>query len=176
MKASSQILRRFFTGLTEHVFQTQLGLAEPKLTDYLAAMLVRLIRTDQLHKVRDISGRPVTEIVDMVNEAEARFGVAKRRVHQHIGDFTLFWAGLYPEALKKLCAPNRKDHFVDFCVVGKRSYFRAAHIVVHEEGEVGHDVLLSLSYQFELCAYGLREVRREWESRGDEQQLPPVLL
>ena len=55
-----------------------------------------------------------------------------------------------------------KDGFLDYCRQGKRAYAIAAEI------EGGHDrpssdLLQSLSDQFEMCAYGLREVRREWE-------------
>ena len=28
--------------------------------------------------------------------------MARREVHRHIGDFTLFWTGVYPEALREM--------------------------------------------------------------------------
>jgi hypothetical protein len=38
-------------------------------------------------------------------------------------------------------------------------------------------LLLRLSEQFELCAYGLREIRREWEHPdGDGNSEPPLLI
>jgi hypothetical protein len=64
-----------------------------------------------------------------------------------------------------------KDHLVNFTAVGKRSYFIASTF----DGEAYQDeaaVLRRLSEQFELCAYGLREVRREWEELAT-QPLPP---
>ena len=47
-------------------------------------------------------------------------------MHRHIGDFTLFWTGVYPEVLKKTRTPLCKDHFIDYCEQGKRSYYIAS--------------------------------------------------
>jgi hypothetical protein len=57
------------------------------------------------------------------------------------------------------------DGFVDYCRQGKRAYRIAAEIEGGEE-RPPCELLIRLSEHFELCAYGLREVRREWES-GD---------
>jgi hypothetical protein len=37
-------------------------------------------------------------------------------------------------------------------------------------------VLERLGRQFDLCAYGLREVRREWERRDDAEFSGPMLI
>jgi hypothetical protein len=169
-------LRRYFAGLTEFVFQTQLGVVDPPLIDYVGDMLFRFVRVDVLFKVRDLCGRPLTEVAELLEEANVRVGCARRAVHRHIGDFTLFWAGVYPEALKKLCSPPRKDHFVDYCAQGKRAYLIASTIETNEEHEAPCDILARLSRQFEMCAYGLREVRREWERRDDEDMPKPLLI
>ena len=90
-------LQHFLSGLAEYVFQTQLGVADPPLVDYVSDLICRFVRWDALFAVRDLAGRPVHEVVEMVAEAEHRTGDARRVVHRHIGDFTLFWVGLYPE-------------------------------------------------------------------------------
>ena len=68
----------------------------------------------------------------------------------------------YPGAGGPAHAVLRKDHFVDYCNQGKRSYFIAS---TFEEGAYRAEapVLRRLSEQFELCAYGLSQVRKEWE-------------
>jgi hypothetical protein len=168
-------LGRFFTGLCEYIFQTRLGVADPPLTDYLSEMLLRHVRSDNFHRVRNLAGRPAVEVADMLAEADQRMGVAKRDVHRHIGDVTLFWTGVYPESLKTLRSVERKDYFVDYCTHGKRAYMIASTIETDEDDVAPNSVLERLSLNFEMCAYGLGEVRREWERR-DEEDVPRPLI
>ena len=125
---STPTLQRYFTGLAEFVFQSQLGVADPPLVDYVSSLLLRFVRVDALHKVRNLSGRQMTEVAEMMVEANERVGTARREVHRHIGDFALFWAGVYPEALRELRSSRRKDHFIDYCAQGKRAYLIASSI------------------------------------------------
>jgi hypothetical protein len=157
-------LRRLFSGLTEHTFMTTLGVADPPLTDYLSEMLSRFISINALYRLRDAAGRRLEEVAEMMIEAESMppEGRTRREVHRHIGDFTLFWTGVYPEALQKLRNALTKDSFIDYCEQGKRSYYIASTF----EDEPYRDealVLRRLSEGFELVAYGLNQVRREWE-------------
>jgi hypothetical protein len=164
-------LRRFFTGLAEHVFESRLGVADPPLVDYLAGMLMRFTHSDQFLRVRALDGRPIQEVADMMGEAQHRIGSARREVHRHIGDIALFWTGVYPECLKRLQAADRKDCFINYCTQGKRAYHIAATIQSEPSDEAPADVLERISVQFEMCAYGLGEVRREWE-RHEESPRP----
>lgn len=176
MKSASTTLQRYFTGLAESVFESQLGVADVSLIDYISDLLLRFARTDSIHRIRNLCGRPMTEVAEMLCEANARVGTARREVHRHIGDFTLFWAGVYPEALREMRSPAKKDHFIDYCAQGKRAYLIASTIDSEEESDAPSAVLERLSMQFEMCAYGLREVRREWERRDDEESPRPLLL
>src|SRR5262245_58466019 len=95
-------LRGYFSGLAEFTFQTRLGVADPSLVDYIAGLLARFVHCDAVYRVRDLAGRRLVQVADMLAEAEARLGTARREVHRHIGDYTLFWTGVYPEALEHL--------------------------------------------------------------------------
>ncbi len=157
-------LCRLFAGLTEQTFITTLGIGDPHLVDYLSTLLSRFVHVDVIHRLRDSKGRRLEEVVDMMFEAEALppEGRTRREVHRHIGDFTLFWTGVYPEVLERQRWALRKDHFLDYCEQGKRSYYIAS---TFEEDPYRDEaqVLRRLSLEFELCAYGLNQVRREWE-------------
>lgn len=157
-------LRRLFAGLTEHAFLTTLGVADTKLTDYLSEMLSRFVHVDAVFRLRNVQGKRLDEVADMMLEAEAlpASGRTCREVHRHIGDFTLFWTGIYPEALERLRSILRRDHFVDYCEQGKRSYWIASTFADDPYREEA-PVLRRLSQEYELCAYGLNQVRREWE-------------
>lgn len=156
-------LRRLFAASAEHTFQVELGVADPPLIDYLADLLVRFIRLDAVYKFRDAVGRRLEEVAEMIAEAELRTSRPHREIHRHIGDFTLFWSGVYPEALTRIRSVDRKDHLIDYCAQGKRSYYIASTFEGEEFGEEA-PVLRRLSEEFELCSFGLSRVRKEWEA------------
>jgi hypothetical protein len=159
-------LRDFFAGVAEYAFETRLGIADPPLIDYITGLLTRFVRHDALYSVRDLAGQRLHAVGEMLAEAEVRVGDARREVHRHIGDFALFWTGVYPEALRHASSklPIKEDRFVDYCQQGKRAYYIASTIPSHDEPQQ-QVVLERLSHEFELCAYGLNEVRKEWERR-----------
>lgn len=161
-------LRRYFSGLTEHAFVDSLGVADPRLIDYLSLLLARFVH---IRDIRLQAGRTLEQVADMLLEAAALpTGRTCREVHRHIGDFTLFWTGVYPEALKRLRSILSKDHFIDYCEQGKRSYWIAS---TYDDDAFADEapVLRRLSEQFELCAWGLSQVRKEWEQHPPEKRV-----
>ena len=169
------LLQRFFAGLAEQTFQTRLGVADPPLVDYISRLLVRFVHADVIYRIRDLAGRRLLEVADMLVEAQQRMGEARREAHRHVGDYILFWSGVYPETLARLQHRDRKDSLLDYNTHGKRAYWIAGTIPSESDDAEG-DVLLRLSDGFELCQYGLREVRRQWESRGGEGDDVTTLL
>jgi hypothetical protein len=162
-------LRRLFAGITEHTFISQLGVGDPQLIDYLSALLSRFIHMDAVNRLRNSSGKRLEEVAEMLLEAETlpAEGRTRREYHRHIGDFTLFWTGVYPEALNRLRSALKKDSFIDYCEQGKRSYYIAS-TLEDDPYRKEAPVLRRLSEEFELCAYGLNQVRREWENKREQ--------
>ncbi len=155
----SHPLHRLFRGMTESTFMSELGIGDPRLVGYVTDLLARFVPSQTIWRLRNARGQRLTEVTAMVAEAEATSDASRRyEYHRHVGDFTLFWTGVFPEALGKLQASNSPDHLLDFQAQGKRSYLLASRF----EGEEG-PVLKRLSDEFELCAFGLSCVRREWE-------------
>ena len=160
--ADGSHLKKLFAGVAEQTLQVKLGIADPDVTDYLVDLLLRFTHVDTIYRIRDTQGRRLEEVADMLVEAEARQANPQREVYRHIGDFTLFWTGLFPESLPSRSA-GRKDQLLDYCEQGKRSYYIASTFdeePFHEEAPV----LRRLSDQFELFSVGLRRVRAEWEA------------
>jgi hypothetical protein len=152
-------LHRLFRGLTETTFMTELGIGDPRLVGYVAGLLARFVPSESVWRIRDNQGRRLAEVTAMIAEAEATSDADRRRdCHRHVGDFTLFWTGVYPEALPRLQARHSPDHLIDYRAQGKRSYYVASTF----EGDEA-PVLRRLSAEFELCAFGLSRVRLEWE-------------
>ncbi len=155
----SHPLNRLFRGLTETTFMDELGIGDPGLVGYVADLLTRFVPSQDLVKIRDAEGRRLALVTEMIDEAESSADAVRRReCHRHVGDLTLFWTGVYPEALGRLRASHKADHLIDFQAQGKRSYYLASTLADDEA-----PVLRRLSAEFELCAFGLSRVRREWE-------------
>jgi hypothetical protein len=159
--AGEDVLRRIFAGAAEQTFESELGIADPPLIDYVINLLLRFLRQEAIFRFRDTAGNRLTQVADMVAAAENRSQRARREIYRHIGDFTLFFSGVFPEHLPRLQAPDRKDHLVDYCQQGKRSYLIAASYLEDEEAQKESPILRHLSEEFELCSEGLRRIRRE---------------
>jgi hypothetical protein len=157
-------LRRLFAALTEDAFENTLGIADPPLVDYVSLLLSRFVHVDAIYRLNNAHGRRLQEVAEMLLDAEAlpQEGRTRREYHRHIGDFTLFWTGVFPEGVRRLTSAFSKDHLIDYTEQGKRSYYIAS---TFEEDPYREEapVLRRLSEQFELCAFGLNQVRREWE-------------
>jgi hypothetical protein len=157
----SHPLHRLFRGLTEYAFMNELGIGDPSLVGYVAELLASFVPSEGVWRIRNAQGRRLVQVTEMVAEAEATDDAARRReCHRHVGDFTLFWTGVYPEALAKLQGSHKADALLDYQRQGKRSYYLAS-TLSSVEGQ--GSVFRRLSEQFELCAFGLSRVRREWE-------------
>lgn len=166
-------VRRFFAGVTEYVFQTRLGVADPPLVDYISELLSRFLRSEDVYAVRSTRGDRLTQVADMLEEATHRQGDAKRQLHRHIGDYTLFWTGLYPEVADRMQRSSGKDVLLDYRAQGKRNYLIASTIPVERE-QAPSEVLERLSDCFDICTYGLQEVRKAWEE--DDGIAGPIIL
>lgn len=171
---ASKTLERFFRGFAEYIFHSRLGVADTELVSYVGELLIRFTKTDSMHRIRQLNGRPAVEVVGMLAEAQQRVGIAKREVHRHIGDFTLFWIGLYPESLRDRAEAG--DQFSSYCQHGKLAYEIASEIEADSENLTSSALLKRISDQFEMCAYGLREVRRQWEAPDDDLAQGNLLL
>jgi hypothetical protein len=161
-------LRRLFDGLVEQVFFTDIGLCDTVVTEYLGSLLADFVHIDRICRLRTVSGEVIRDVARM--EADAVLGPdidetqRRRIINKYIGDFTLFWAGVYPEQLHA-----RRHHGVGllepYVVQGKMSYGIASELTGADD-QPPADVLRRLSLGFEWCVHGLHLVRNEWERLG----------
>jgi hypothetical protein len=160
-------LRQLFGGLVEHAFQRELGICDPALADYLSELLVQFVHIDELTIARDAAGRPLGEIADLIGRhevaADAPLDVRSRFVHRRIGDYALFWTGVYPESVRRSSGASWRDVLVDYVTYGKRSYAIASELTP-PEAEPPADLLRNLSEHFEFCVHGLGLVRAGLDS------------
>ena len=121
---------------------------DARLKWYLSEdLLTRFLHVDQLYRLRDARGRPLADVAEMLISGEAP-GVSRElhalTVQRHIGDYTLFITGIFPESLEGVRRDwSRKDSVMvqlgDLVVpfrdpgeyyeeAGRRAYWRAAEI------------------------------------------------
>lgn len=155
-------LHRYFSGLVQQAMYTDAGVCDVDVVDYLSELLVEFIHTDRIFRLQDESGRPLQQVAEMLERTLAPAGATAppREVHRHIGDFTLFWMGLYPENLRRLCARDRKDYLIDYPRQGKRSYAVASDMSKADERPPAA-LLRRLSECYESCVHGLGVVREQ---------------
>ncbi len=137
---------------------------DAKLRRYLAEeLLTRFLHVDQLYRLRDARGRPLADVAEMLLEGEGSGVSSELRalsLQRHVGDYTLFILGLFPESLQRLRRDwSRKDSvmvqlgnlvvpFRDpgeyYQEAGRRAYRRAAEIS-REAGVEDADVFEKLA-------------------------------
>lgn len=167
-------LRRLFSGLVENTFLTQVGMCDPLLTDYLADLLVDFSHVERFQAVRGAAGKRVETIAAMLSVLDQdepdHSSDRDRLMYRHIGDYTLFWAGLYPEQLKRASSES-VDTLIMYVSQGKRSYALASELGTDRDRPPS-SLFRHLSDEFEQCVYGLGLVRKGLEHCDDA---PPRL-
>ena len=170
-------LRHFFAGVSEHVFQTRLGVVDPPLIDYITELLVRFVRSDHFHRVLRHRGSELHDISRMLWEADQQEQQDRREVHRQIGDMALFWTGLFPESLEANSEQaSQADRFGAYCSQGKRAYLIASQLEMTDQKSASNEVLQRLADQFEVCAMGLKTIRQQWKEPAGQTDLPPGTL
>ena len=138
----------------------------------MAGLLVRFVPSHPPSLLRDDAGRGLDDVAAMLAEAAASGDDGRRRdCHRQVGDFALFWTGVYPESVPRLRAAMAADALIDYQVQGKRSYYLASTYDGDESA-----ILRRLSVEFDLCAFGLSRVRWEWERREGTERSTVLIV
>jgi len=176
-RTPSERLLELFAGLVENAFYGEIGLADPELATYVARLLSRFVHVDEIYPPSRLTGWPVQGIAEMLEELQAplpdgergggegAIGLAhERAVHRHVGDFALFWAGLFPDTVRFHAGRigGGRDALLDYVSRGKRSYLTAAQLSRGGRDLPPRELLQRLSTHFELCVRALDLVRRQW--------------
>ena len=103
-------LRRHFAAIVEQAFCEKVGMCDPSLTTYLVDLLLAFTHIDYLNTMRNIRNRNLERIASMLvamsDEKPDTSTEREQATYRQIGDFTLFWAGVYPEQLRgSACKP-----------------------------------------------------------------------
>jgi hypothetical protein len=166
-------LQELFTELIHHHFDRDIGLRDPEVQDYISNVLTEFCECEQLFKIRNTEGRPLNDVGEMLLEADPVYGPApsfdrERQVRKHIGDYVLFFSGMFPESINHFrLRRQRLENFVDLIKAGKESYFIVSKFDQFEYARLA-PLFAKLAHEFESCVYGLNLVKSDL----DEMQHP----
>lgn len=175
MLSESHPLQQLFIELVGRHYAEEIGIRDPQVVNYVAHLLSEFCDAEQLFKVRNSAGRPLSDVGEMLAESNPVFGPApsfdrERQVRKHIGDYTLFFAGMFPESINSFrLRRNRLENFVDWVKAGKESYYIVSKFEFFEYAKVA-PLFAVLSNKFEQCVYGLNMVKNDLQ----EMQHPIV--
>lgn len=161
-------LHQFFEDLVSRHFTEDVRLEEPSITQYVSDLLSSFARIKNLYQIRNAYGKQLDDVGEMLVESnpmlEATSFDRERAVRKHVGDYTLFMTGLFPESVAKSNQAKRRrlDAYLDFVQAGKESY---AIVSSFDQFEYRGEATLfrRLSENFELCVVGLNLVKQDLE-------------
>lgn len=156
----------------------QLGLHDMEITSYVARMLCAFTETDKLYSLRDEDAQPIEDLAGMLRASDPVYGTApsfdaERARRRYIGDFALFVAGMYPEALTA-SRKTRRSHtsMGELVAAGKESYMIVSLFNLFEYEEEA-PLFTRLAENFERCLLGLALVREGLSPRIALKLAPP---
>jgi hypothetical protein len=160
-------LRKLFSELVHRRLYEGAQLRDPQVSGYITSLLTEFTHVGNLYRIRNARGKRLEDVGEMLIESnpllEARNFDREREVRKHIGDYTLFLAGIFPEYVASLPRRGlRLDAFVDYVKAGKESY-RVVSFFDQFEYRDEAPLFRRLSESFELCIYGLNLVRNDLE-------------
>jgi len=159
-------LQKLFVELVGRHYAEQIGIRDPQIVAYVAHLLTEFCDADQLFKIRNAAGRPLDDLGEMLIESDPVFGPApsfdrERQVRKHIGDYSLFFAGMFPESINRFrLRRSRVENFIDWVKAGKESYYIVSKFDSFEYTKVA-PLFANLSQNFEQCVYGLNMVKND---------------
>ena len=175
-------LRQLFHELVTNTYE-QIGIFDRELESYVSGLLVDFSNSERLYPVLDAHGRPLREVGEMLIASDPVHGTAssfdaEREIRKHIGDYTLFLTGMYPESMH-LWRSRQRESFVEMVRTGKESYYIVSKFDLFEYANEAA-LFARLSKQFERCCYGLTLVREELSRRSPgalpDRQEPEYLM
>lgn len=175
MIPESEPLEQFFLELVGRRYAEQIGIRDPRIVNYVASLLAEFCDARQLFKICSATGKPLNDVGEMLVESNPVYGPAisfdrERQVRKHIGDYTLFFTGMFPESINHFrLRRSRVEGFVDWMKAGKESYYIVSKFEFFEYAKVA-PLFATLSQNFEQCVYGLNMVKNDLQ----EMQHPLV--
>ena len=157
MRSSSEIpedhpVKQLFRTLTERGL-IQADLRDKDLLLYIANLLVDFMFVDNVYRMTDTTGSRLNYLVDMLQQATETEMPVKKTYYKHIGDYSLFILGMFPESLSHGRRAISPSYYAD---TGRIGYKTAGELESHWWKTM---VFRKLADKFEHCVVSLNWVR-----------------
>jgi hypothetical protein len=165
MVPESSPLLQFFNELVERNYEG-VGVRAAEVHAYVANLLSEFCEAENLYTIRNAAGQPLSDVGEMLLESDPVFGPApsfdrERQVRKHIGDYSLFFTGMFPESINRYrLRHNRLEGLIDIIKAGKESYYVVSKFEHFEYAKVA-PLFRRMSQDFEQMVYGLNQVKND---------------
>ncbi len=156
-------LRVYFEKTLRSALSGRSGHSDERLIEgYLVDLLIRFLHQDHGEGLCDASGNPVRTVAEMLLHGDIRYRAnsfrEERDAHRQIGDYLLFWLGMFPEHPPRLGRPRTPDAALDPVEQAQRSYRLAS---TYDLSPYEHEaqILRRLSEEFDRYRLSLRLLR-----------------
>jgi hypothetical protein len=121
---------------------------DPEISAYVADLLTDFSESNRIYAMRDAAGKPLQRVSEMLTASDPVHGTApsfdaEREVRKHIGNYALFFTGMYPR--------SQPENFLNLIETGKESFYIVSSFNLFE----------CLAERFETCVHGINLVRSE---------------
>jgi hypothetical protein len=110
-------LRHLFRRVTRAAVDSTGMRRDPDIELHISEeILARFVHIDNLYRIRNVRGKRLTEIAEILLEADAGHmtGISDEVLfHEYIGDYALFMTGIFPASVRRTArVPSGHDHLL----------------------------------------------------------------
>ncbi len=120
---------------------------------YLANLLVDFTLLENLYRLGEHDERRGEYLIDMLQQANETGMPEKKSCYKHVGDFSLFMLGMFPEYIARRRSALPPRYYSDFGRIGYKAAGRL------ESDSSRMSVYRKLAEEFETCVESLHLVR-----------------
>ena len=140
-------LRRLFRWATRQAVNTVRLPRNADVESHISeVILARFVHIDNLYKIRNLRGKRLTDIAEILLEADSGrvTGISDELLfHEYLGDYALFMTGIFPASLRRISRQTSSpDHLlmklgslfvpyedpVDYSAQGRAAYSKASRL------------------------------------------------
>ena len=152
----------FFSVLLRRSLSDCRILGDRRVVNYLANLLSIFVQTNRMYRIYQHDRQTVSYLADMIEEAQNADSRRKFLIYSHIGNYSLYITGLFPESIEyRRRFKNRPvgtQFYIDF---GREYYEHASGHTIAREYELD-EVFFRLSIMFEVYKDALNHLAKQY--------------